>query len=147
MFLTFKKRITDRILHAAGFSIDYKWRPCLPNGPTNSAHMRTIVTTALQRQFLQTEFILWICIVIIFTVLRDFAYRFLWRMKQWLNIKLQFILFFLSLVIIEDKPLGAPAVTIPALFALGDSDCTVATPSLLLHAEQFCIGSGTFHCH
>jgi hypothetical protein len=37
---------------------------CLPKGPTNSARMRTVVTTALQRQYLQTEFILWICLVL-----------------------------------------------------------------------------------
>jgi hypothetical protein len=41
-------------------SIVYKLRSCLPNGPTNSARMRTIVTAALQRQYLQTEIILWI---------------------------------------------------------------------------------------
>jgi hypothetical protein len=43
-----------------------KWRPCLPNGPTKSAQMCTIVTAALQRQYLQTELILWItpCIYI-----------------------------------------------------------------------------------
>jgi hypothetical protein len=41
-------------------SIVYKLRPCLPKGPTNSARMRTIVTVALQRQYLQKELILWI---------------------------------------------------------------------------------------
>lgn len=39
-------------------SIVCKWRPCLPKGPTNSARMCTIVTAALQRQYLQTEIIL-----------------------------------------------------------------------------------------
>jgi hypothetical protein len=32
-----------------------KWRPCLPKGRRNSARMRTIVTAAVQRQYLQTE--------------------------------------------------------------------------------------------
>jgi hypothetical protein len=41
-------------------SIVCKLRPCLPKGPTNSARMRTIVTAALQRQYLQTKLILWI---------------------------------------------------------------------------------------
>jgi hypothetical protein len=45
-------------------SIVWKLRPCLPNGPTNSARMRTIVTAALQRQYLQTELILWIRLVL-----------------------------------------------------------------------------------
>jgi hypothetical protein len=31
-----------------------------PKGPTNFARMRTIVTAALQRQYFQTELILWI---------------------------------------------------------------------------------------
>jgi hypothetical protein len=44
-------------------SIVCKWRPCLPKGPTNSAQMCTIVTAALQRQYLQTELILWIRLV------------------------------------------------------------------------------------
>jgi hypothetical protein len=43
-----------------------KWRPCLPKGPTNSARMRTIVTAALQRQYLQTELILWIRLYILY---------------------------------------------------------------------------------
>jgi hypothetical protein len=63
MFLAFKKLITDRISHAAGFyiflnlqthrtmckrcSIVCKWRPRLPKGSTNSARMRIIVTAAL----------------------------------------------------------------------------------------------------
>jgi hypothetical protein len=38
-----------------------KLRLCLPKGPTNSACMLTIVTTALQRQYLQMEIILWMC--------------------------------------------------------------------------------------
>jgi hypothetical protein len=41
-------------------SIVCRWHLCLPKGPTNSAHMRNIVTTALQWQYLQTELILWI---------------------------------------------------------------------------------------
>jgi hypothetical protein len=44
-------------------SIVCKSRPCRPKGPTNSAHMHTVVTAALQRQYLQTELILWICLV------------------------------------------------------------------------------------
>jgi hypothetical protein len=44
-------------------SIVFKWRPCIPNGPTNSARMRTIVTAALQQQYLETELILWIRLV------------------------------------------------------------------------------------
>jgi hypothetical protein len=44
-------------------SIVCKLRSCLPKGPTNSARMRNILTAALQRQFLQTELILWIRLV------------------------------------------------------------------------------------
>jgi hypothetical protein len=44
-------------------SIVWKMRPCLPKGPTNSARMRTILTAALQRQYLQTELILCIRLV------------------------------------------------------------------------------------
>jgi hypothetical protein len=36
----------------------------LPKGPPNSARMHTIVTAVLQQQYLQTELILWICLVI-----------------------------------------------------------------------------------
>jgi hypothetical protein len=46
-------------------SIACKLRPCLPKGPTNSARMRTIVTAALQQQYLHTELILWICLVFV----------------------------------------------------------------------------------
>jgi hypothetical protein len=68
MFLAFKKRITDSISHAAGFSIFLNIstkrtmrkhgsivcisRPCLQKGPTQSARMRTIVTAALQGKYL-----------------------------------------------------------------------------------------------
>jgi hypothetical protein len=45
-------------------SIVCKLLPCLRRGPTNSARMRNIVTAALQRQYLQTELILWICIIL-----------------------------------------------------------------------------------
>jgi hypothetical protein len=57
MFLAFKKWITDRISHAMRehSSTVCKWHPCLPKGPTNSAHVRTIMTAALQQQYLQTE--------------------------------------------------------------------------------------------
>jgi hypothetical protein len=41
-----------------------KWRPCLPRGLTNSTQMCTIMTAALQRQYLQTEFILWIPLIL-----------------------------------------------------------------------------------
>jgi hypothetical protein len=51
-------------------SIVCKWRPCLPKGPPNSARMHTIVTAVLQRQYLQTELILWIRLVI--TYINDF---------------------------------------------------------------------------
>jgi alpha-N-acetylglucosamine transferase len=44
-------------------SIVCKLRPRLPKGTTNSARKRTIVTAALQRQYLQTELILWIRLV------------------------------------------------------------------------------------
>jgi hypothetical protein len=44
-------------------SIVCKLRPCLPKGPTNFARMRIFVTAALQRQYLQTELILWIRLV------------------------------------------------------------------------------------
>jgi hypothetical protein len=40
-----------------------KLRPCLATESTNSVRMRTIVTAALQRQYSQTEFILWITLV------------------------------------------------------------------------------------
>jgi hypothetical protein len=57
-------------------SIVCKWRPCLPKGPTNSAQMCIIVNAALQRQYLQTELILWIRLVSIYiygsTALVDF---------------------------------------------------------------------------
>jgi len=36
-----------------------KLRPCLATETTNSASMRAIVTTALQRQYSQTELIFW----------------------------------------------------------------------------------------
>jgi hypothetical protein len=49
-------------MHKHG-SIVCKWRPCLPKGPTNSAQMCTIVTASLQRQYLQTELILWMRLV------------------------------------------------------------------------------------
>jgi hypothetical protein len=45
-------------------SIVCNLRPCHLKGPTNSASMRTIVTAALQRQYLQTELILWILLVL-----------------------------------------------------------------------------------
>jgi hypothetical protein len=41
-----------------------KLHPCLPKGPTNSARMRIIVTAVLQLQYLQTELILWIRLVL-----------------------------------------------------------------------------------
>jgi hypothetical protein len=50
---------TRRTMHKHGL-IAYKWHPCLPKGPTNSASMHTIMTTALQWQYLQTELISWI---------------------------------------------------------------------------------------
>jgi hypothetical protein len=55
---------THRTMRKHG-SIACKLRLCLPKpkGPTKSASMHTIVTTALQRQYLQTELILWICLV------------------------------------------------------------------------------------
>jgi hypothetical protein len=68
-----------RISRVAGFSFSWifethrtmrkhdlivcKLHLCPPKGPTNSAHMHTIVTATLQRQYLQTEPILWICLV------------------------------------------------------------------------------------
>jgi hypothetical protein len=54
-------------------SIVRKWRPCLPKGPTNSARMRTIVTTELQRQYLQTELTLWIRLV--YALLQCYMFR------------------------------------------------------------------------
>jgi len=38
---------------------------CLVTESTNSAPMRTIMTTALQRQYLQTELIFWITLVLV----------------------------------------------------------------------------------
>jgi hypothetical protein len=82
MFLAFKKQITDCSSHAAGFSIflnivntqdpqemhkhgSVLWKlcPCLPDVPIKSARMCTIVTAVLQRQYLQTELVLWILLV------------------------------------------------------------------------------------
>jgi hypothetical protein len=79
MFFAFKKRITDRISHAAVFSIflNYKkistmrkhrsnvcnLRPCLDKESNNSARKRTIVASALQRQYSQTELTFWITYV------------------------------------------------------------------------------------
>jgi hypothetical protein len=53
-------------------SIVCKLRPFLPKGQTNPARMRTIVTGALQRQYLQTELNLWIrlvCFELLFHIL------------------------------------------------------------------------------
>jgi hypothetical protein len=44
-------------------SVVCKLCPCLPKGPTNSAHIRAIVTAALQWQYLQTDLIMWIRLV------------------------------------------------------------------------------------
>jgi hypothetical protein len=63
MFLAFKKWITARISHAAGFSIVCEWCLRLPKEPTNAAQMCTIMTAALQRQYLQMELILWIRLI------------------------------------------------------------------------------------
>jgi len=41
-----------------------KFRPCLATESTNLARMRTIVTAAVQRQYLQTERIFWITLVL-----------------------------------------------------------------------------------
>jgi len=40
-----------------------KLRPWLDKESKNSEHMRTIVTTALQRQYSQTELTFWISLV------------------------------------------------------------------------------------
>ena len=40
-----------------------KFHPCLATESTNLARMHTIVTTALQRQYLQTELIIWITLL------------------------------------------------------------------------------------
>ena len=40
-----------------------KLRPCLDKESKNSAHTRTIMTTALQRQYSQTELTFWIALV------------------------------------------------------------------------------------
>jgi hypothetical protein len=45
-------------------SIVCKSRPCLPKAPTNSARIRSVVTAALQWQYLQTEHILLIRFVL-----------------------------------------------------------------------------------
>jgi hypothetical protein len=50
-------------------SIVCKSCPCLPRGPTNSVRMCTIVTAALQQQYLQTELILWICLTVLSEIL------------------------------------------------------------------------------
>ena len=42
-----------------------KLRPCLATEPTNLARMCTITTTALQRQYSQTEFIFCITLVVL----------------------------------------------------------------------------------
>jgi hypothetical protein len=76
MFFAFKKRITDRILHAAGFSIFLSikknqhcsnvcnLRPCLDKESNNSARKRTIVAAVLQRQYSQSELTFWISYVL-----------------------------------------------------------------------------------
>jgi hypothetical protein len=75
MFLVFKKRITvalymrrdSRFPWTLQTHITMRKRGsivCLPKGPTNSVRMRTNVTAALQRQYLQTELILWIRLVL-----------------------------------------------------------------------------------
>jgi len=43
-----------------------EFRPCLATESTNSAPMRTILTAALQWQYLQTELIFWITLVYIY---------------------------------------------------------------------------------
>jgi hypothetical protein len=79
MFFAFKKRITDYISHAAGFSIFLnikknstmrkhcsnvcKLRPCLDKESNNLARNRTIRAAALQRQYSQTELSFWIIYV------------------------------------------------------------------------------------
>jgi hypothetical protein len=79
MFFAFKKRITDRISHAAGFYIFLNirkistmrkhcsnvcnLRPCLDKESNNSERKRTIVAAALQRQYSQTELTFWISYV------------------------------------------------------------------------------------
>jgi hypothetical protein len=66
MFFAFKKRITDRISHAVGFSVflnvintarcvnsvkmSANWVRALTKGSKNSARVRTVVTAALQRK-------------------------------------------------------------------------------------------------
>jgi hypothetical protein len=60
--LDFLEHFKHRTMRKHG-SIVCKLRLCLPKGPTTSACMCTIVTAALQRQYLQTELILWICLV------------------------------------------------------------------------------------
>jgi hypothetical protein len=49
-------------MHKHG-SIVCKLHLYLPKGPTNSARIHTIVAAVLQRQYLQTELILWILFV------------------------------------------------------------------------------------
>jgi hypothetical protein len=57
--LNFLEHFKHRMMCKRG-SIVCKLCLCLLKGPTNSARVRTIVTTMLQRQYLQTELILWI---------------------------------------------------------------------------------------
>jgi len=49
-----------------------KLRPCLDKESKNSAHMRTIVTAALQRQYSKTELTFWITLVYWFSFTQSF---------------------------------------------------------------------------
>jgi hypothetical protein len=62
VLLNFLEYCKHRMMHKRGLIV-CKWHPCLSKGSTNSARMHTIVTTALQWQYLQTELILWIRLV------------------------------------------------------------------------------------
>jgi hypothetical protein len=61
--LDFLEHFKHRMMRKHG-SIVCKLRPYLPIGPTNSARMGTIVTAALQGQYLKTELILWIPLIL-----------------------------------------------------------------------------------
>ena len=58
-----------------------KLRPCLNKESKNSARLHTIVTAALQQQYLQTELIFWISLVYVIlgpegsVKLRHFPFR------------------------------------------------------------------------
>ena len=59
-----------------------KLRPCLATEATNSTRMRTIVTTALQGQYSQTELTFWIPYVCVCVCVCVYIYIYIYIYKQ-----------------------------------------------------------------